>query len=613
MDAPRRPHRRSRPTIGYVINNPLVRTDSYTHDTWAGVVDGAEAADANLICYAGIKVLNENKYLRQNGPLFSQASPEWLEGFVAISHSDPVFRDLIPALGRVPTISIQRSQYPSVSVDNRAGMRACVEHLLDVHGRRRLAFVIGEVGEPSGEERYRTFQEVMRERRLAIDERLLFQGDNWARSGVAAVAAFLERQAPFDAIVASNDAMALGVLSALTEHGYSLPDLVSVTGFDDFPSAAYASPPLTTVRQPVRGMAARAVAMLVETMRGGTPGNVVLPAELVVRSSCGCLSEAIARASSAVAPAASRTGPRGRHRLRSLQGASEEILAQARALLGTPVPGAGDEPLAQMVVALVTDLATGGDGGFLAAVAGFTAQLAQAGLPVGRAHSHLSAVRGAFLSAAAFDGPGPLARAENLWQQARVAVQEASERQAYHEAVRTVTESEALRDLVRSMTGVAEVPRLARTLADRLPAFGVRSAYLAVHEPGTERATSHLVMATRDGRALPIPHEGARFPTRELLPPGFDPPDDRRFTWMVVPIFVDFEADEQIGYAIFEFQGRRARSATGSASSSPARSRVRWCSRGWRATSPSAARPRSSWRASCAASSRSSTRPPRET
>ncbi|RLC83396.1 MAG: LacI family transcriptional regulator, partial [Chloroflexi bacterium] len=94
---------------------------------------------------------------------------------------------------------------------------------------------------------------------------------------------------PPTAIVACNDLMALGAMSAARAMGLSAGHDVAVAGFDDIPLAAHAQPPLTTVRQPIYEIGRRICRMLLERLQTGSPQkeHVILQPELVVRASCG--------------------------------------------------------------------------------------------------------------------------------------------------------------------------------------------------------------------------------------------------------------------------------------------------------------------------------------
>ena len=93
-----------------------------------------------------------------------------------------------------------------------------------------------------------------------------------------------------DAIVCSNDQMAIGVLRTLAARGIRVPEDIALVGFDDIYPATLCDPPLTTVRQPIRGIGERACEQLIERIANPTlrPSVELLPTELVIRSSCGC-------------------------------------------------------------------------------------------------------------------------------------------------------------------------------------------------------------------------------------------------------------------------------------------------------------------------------------
>jgi LacI family transcriptional regulator len=106
------------------------------------------------------------------------------------------------------------------------------------------------------------------------------------------VADGLQRRRPLpQAVVCANDETALGMLMGALSAGVRVPDDLVITGFDDVPMAALVSPGLTTVRQPIRELAAETARQLLRAIPGpdsAPPEGRVLPTQLVVRRSCGC-------------------------------------------------------------------------------------------------------------------------------------------------------------------------------------------------------------------------------------------------------------------------------------------------------------------------------------
>jgi LacI family transcriptional regulator len=181
-----------------------------------------------------------------------------------------------------------------VAADNWSGAHALVRHLLIEHGRRRLYHVDGPPSAPDAKTRRLAMQAVIDAQPGA---RLVgaHSGRFSVKSGEAAAERMLadfggpDRELP-DAIVCSNDQMAIGVLRTLAARGIRVPEDVALVGFDDIYPATLCDPPLTTVRQPIRGIGERACEQLIERIANPTlrPSVELLPTELVIRSSCGC-------------------------------------------------------------------------------------------------------------------------------------------------------------------------------------------------------------------------------------------------------------------------------------------------------------------------------------
>jgi LacI family transcriptional regulator len=183
-----------------------------------------------------------------------------------------------------------------VAADNWSGAYALVRHLLIEHGRRRLYHVDGPPSAPDAKTRRLAMQAVIEG---VPGTRLVgaHSGRFSVKSGEAAAEQMLaefggggpDRELP-DAIVCSNDQMAIGVLRTLAARGIRVPEDIALVGFDDIYPATLCDPPLTTVRQPIRGIGERACEQLIERIANPTlrPSVELLPTELVIRSSCGC-------------------------------------------------------------------------------------------------------------------------------------------------------------------------------------------------------------------------------------------------------------------------------------------------------------------------------------
>ncbi|MBO8161829.1 MAG: LacI family DNA-binding transcriptional regulator [Thermosipho sp. (in: Bacteria)] len=167
-----------------------------------------------------------------------------------------------------------------VIVDNREGMNILIDYLIKT-GHKHFVFINGNKETFSARIRYETFIKKMNENKL----RFKHYFTNFSYEAGYKFAKKL--QTIPDAIICGNDLIAYGVIDAIEEKGYKVPDDVSVTGFDDIPFSRHYKPPLTTVRQPMYEMGKKAADLLLKIVEGKKELNkgVVLVPELVIRES----------------------------------------------------------------------------------------------------------------------------------------------------------------------------------------------------------------------------------------------------------------------------------------------------------------------------------------
>jgi LacI family repressor for deo operon, udp, cdd, tsx, nupC, and nupG len=173
-------------------------------------------------------------------------------------------------------------------VDGTAGLRQLTQHLVDL-GHRRIAYISAPLNLMFASHRLEGYRTTLEANGIPFDEALMVVGALTERSGYAAGSDLLARDNPPTAIIACNDLMALGVISAAQGMGVTVGHDVVVAGFDDIPLAEHAHPPLTTVRQPIYEIGQRICEMLIHLLRGETleERHVILEPQLVVRESCG--------------------------------------------------------------------------------------------------------------------------------------------------------------------------------------------------------------------------------------------------------------------------------------------------------------------------------------
>ena len=207
--------------------------------------------------------------------------------------SDSRFDDpMLPLLQRsqMPAVLIGRNPaYPElhwVDVDNVRAADDAVTYLIE-RGRRRIATLTLPMLSAAGMDRRTGYEQALARHGMPIDPQLIVGPTTPDSDGYVAMQQLLALPEPPDAVFAASDIQALEAIAAIQAHGLRVPEDIAVVGFDDQPNAQRATPPLTTVRQPITDLGRHAVELLVQVLdRTVTePQHVVLPTALVVRAS----------------------------------------------------------------------------------------------------------------------------------------------------------------------------------------------------------------------------------------------------------------------------------------------------------------------------------------
>jgi LacI family repressor for deo operon, udp, cdd, tsx, nupC, and nupG len=181
---------------------------------------------------------------------------------------------------------IEDAPCPRVGIDNVAAAREMTSYLLGL-GHKRIGVILGPSSSPLTSDRLRGYKLALRAAKVASDDALIAQGDFSMTSGGAAAEKLCQAKQPPTAIFCFNDEMALGAIRFLKRSGRSVPQDVSVVGFDDIEFASFCDPPLTTIEQPTREIGNTAMSLLFEMLSGRKPEPVMhtLPIKLIVRDS----------------------------------------------------------------------------------------------------------------------------------------------------------------------------------------------------------------------------------------------------------------------------------------------------------------------------------------
>jgi DNA-binding LacI/PurR family transcriptional regulator/anti-anti-sigma regulatory factor len=219
----------------------------------------------------------------------TQIAKQRVDGWLVLTYTQGF--ELLVAQGKpMVTVSCQvpHQPFPAVFPDNRQGMESIMEHLL-ARGHKRIAFV-GDTSIGDIQERYTTYQSVLAQHGIPVDQQLIIRTDNpLADRGALAASRLVENHIPCTAVVAGNDWTAIGLMREFQVHGIRIPDDVAIVGFDDIPEAQITNPPLSTVRQRIDELGATAARLLLSQIAGQSvePKTYYIPTTFIPRESSG--------------------------------------------------------------------------------------------------------------------------------------------------------------------------------------------------------------------------------------------------------------------------------------------------------------------------------------
>ena len=454
-----------------------------------------------------------------DGVIVLSAALAAFSGLEAVTH----FRE---RLGTLPVCSVGAEVFgiPSIVIDNRPGMRCLIEHLVTVHGRRRLAFITGTPQNVDADARLAVYREALADHGIAFDPQLVATGFFHSASGGKAALELLERGVSFDSLIVSNDAMALSAIEALKSRGLRVPRDVVVTGFDDLVLARLASPPLTTVRQPLERMGLLAVELIHRQLEGETvPLRHELPVEFVPRESCGCrhgVGVRFASRGESAPPPSELGGERGR-------------LAQRIAADALEAEGESAGWIGRLLDGLESELA-GAEGSFLCVLDDLIDEF-------GDLHESFEKLQRAVVAI------GEKLRSSELDSVFEVSLRTIESRMARALARQKLAIDAVFQKLLRSgerlSTASLDSAELDKVMAEELCEIGLQNACVALFAEGTRGELVPFVWVREGAEQQNLP---APFDAFDLILPEAC---DRRRTWFALPL--TFEA-EFLGVAAFE-------------------------------------------------------------
>lgn len=516
---------------------------------WKEAMAFAEESDVDLIVFPGRNLEAPHGYDYQYNRIFGYMNPENLDALVLVTTlisnyvgPDEILR-MRDGFGGLPLVSFgtEIPGTPGVLIDNRGGVRGLVRHLAEEHGFGRIAFVKGPESNWEAQERFEAYRQELAALGIPFDPRLAVQGDFTPYSVSRALDDFFAaNDSPPDAFMFANDEMAIRGAQLLAGRGLGgMP----VTGFDDIAEAQAQLVPLTTVRQPLGEMARIAMRTAIDLLEGRqVPERAVLPAEPVIRSSCGCVARS-ARVIERIERCVEESGPGGEP---GILGSALAALREAgRSDAATPENRlARIRGVAEGMLALSGPGGGGDRTGFLARFAAQLQEEMREGLDPADWQFILPAIAAA-IKRDRGDGAG----CAELSSLGRLCAAQASEMAAVRfgaERVAATSEMTVLQHVQFNLASIMHIEELVAGLRDQLPRLGIGTFLLSQYPeewrhgrktPWEPPPESRFAGGMEDGAKLrPLEYNAELYPSRVLIPPGTLSGDKRR-NLAVFPLF----------------------------------------------------------------------------
>jgi len=273
--------------------------NSYLFSIWKGIYEYAKMNDIHLTAYFGSYQSSDDDVAVHIETCFNAIKNSSIDGVILFSgllakhigiNRINEFISELPENMPVVSVSFPMQDVTSVLVDNIAGVYGAVEHLINVHGKSKIAFIKGPDEHLEAIDRLTGYKNALAANGIALDERYILPGNFSRASGRSAIRELFDiRKITADAIVSSDDETAIGVLGALKDRKIAVPADIAVIGFNDDRASANFIPSMSTVRQGYLDIGMVSAEAIHRKIKGEQTEDIKYVAPVFVpRQSCGC-------------------------------------------------------------------------------------------------------------------------------------------------------------------------------------------------------------------------------------------------------------------------------------------------------------------------------------
>jgi diguanylate cyclase (GGDEF)-like protein/PAS domain S-box-containing protein len=523
-----------------------------------GAAAAARLHGANLICVVGKNLNWPQNYLYQGNILYQVFDPHSVDGVVtwagtgvalgqnaSEAEMDAFFKHLAP----LPIVNYEKPipGLHSIRTDTGQAMKSVLRHLISVHQRYKILLIRGPKGHFETEERVHAYKNILNEFGLPIDDNLILPPIDWVdRDHKATIEKHLNQRGlrpglDFDAIAGTEFYLANRAIEIIQSRGLNVPQDVAVVGFNENPENLAIHPPLTTVRKPFYLAGFRAVETVLDLAAGKPVAEeILIPGELILRQSCGCVSQSIIDIGMhQPLPAMPEPASSPEDGWNAFQ---DSLASESQDLAERLTQSWGE----QLWDSFNLDISGITRQTFINLLNNLVLETADVEDHLAIWNRVLTRLRAAIIPTLAPDSYLPC---ETLLQQGRLCITEAGLQAHYRQTVEFDSQRVALDIINLGLSSINDLDDLIESLWKELPRMKAPSCYLSLYVDGEHpEQEARLILAYCNYQRIPLDLSGRIFPSRQWVPPELLP-QGRNYTLIVEPLFF---RQRQMGFIVFE-------------------------------------------------------------
>lgn len=256
----------------------LIGSNPFYMEFIAGVECGLQNLEYDIVLSSSYNDDNFKRWLTSRN----------LDGMIVFgSTSKNMYKTIVDA--QIPCCLVDSSQnFPkclNVNIDDELGEYLATKHLIDL-GHTHIGFLGSSLDKSNVNiERLQGYKRALIEAGIEIDNNYIFEDEVSFEAGIRIAKKIINQNLPLTGVVCTSDILAIGVIKAYNDAHISVPEKLSVVGFDDIKMSSYITPSLTTIKQDVALKGKKAIELLLSSLNGATKNNVILIPSLIVRES----------------------------------------------------------------------------------------------------------------------------------------------------------------------------------------------------------------------------------------------------------------------------------------------------------------------------------------